>query len=491
MSGRRGRAAGPRHRRGPTRVRSPAVPLAGLWLLLARPRLDLELHHNPGHFWLVLAVVLVGERTLGHHRQGPVPDSAPPSPAVRSEAETVDIAALEALQRDPYPLYARARRTPGLTFVPELDAWLVARHDDVREVLQRPEDFSSTNVLRPDFPPTPDMIAELSRGVSGGSTVLGSDGEQHRRYREPHTRGLSSARVAAVTPFIAERAAALVDGFGPDGEVELMSRYAERLPGEVLGRIIGLDPADVSTAVRTNYRSVEMLFRPLEAEERVGAARDHAALQRLLDGYVRRRRAEPRDDLCSEMVRALVPGTGEPTPQQRGEVVSTLMNLLLAGHMSTTALIGTAVLHLLEDRAQWELLCERPGLIPDAIEEAARYDAPIQGFRRTTTRPVALAGTDLPAGAVVFVAFGSANRDAARHGRPDVFDITRGPQRHMAFGHGAHACPGSQLARAQLRITLETLVRRLPGLRLAPDRPVTMRPTLIHRSPEALHLAPR
>jgi cytochrome P450 len=134
------------------------------------------------------------------------------------------------------------------------------------------------------------------------------------------------------------------------------------------------------------------------------------------------------------------------------------------------------------------MLCAHPELIPAAVEEAARYDTAVQGFRRITTRPVTLAGTDLPAGAEVFVAFGAANRDEARYDRPDVFDITRAPTRHLAFGHGAHACPGAKLARDQVRIALETLTRRLPGLRLTPDRPVTMLPTLIHRSPQRLDL---
>ncbi|CNF82455.1 cytochrome P450 [Mycobacterium tuberculosis] len=127
-----------------------------------------------------------------------------------------------------------------------------------------------------------------------------------------------------------------------------------------------------------------------------------------------------------------------------------------------------------------------PGLIPAAVEEAARYDTAIQGFRRVTTRPVTLAGTGLPEGAEVFVAFGAAGRDPGAHERPDEFDITRKPTRNLAFGHGVHACPGAQLAREQVRVTLETLTRELPGLRL--EGPVEMQPNLIHRSPKELVL---
>ncbi|MGW0760707.1 cytochrome P450 [Streptomyces sp. NPDC002814] len=396
---------------------------------------------------------------------------------------------LDALQRDPYPHYARARHTDGLVHLAELDAWLVARDADVREVLRRPEDFSSANALRPDVLPSPAALAVLGGGFGGRPVVVTADGEPHQRLRAPIVRGLSPARVAAVLPYAAERAAALVDAFAGDEEVELMSAYAMRLPGEVIGRIVGLDPADVPAVVHGGYRAEELLFRPLEEDEQVAAAEDVVAMQHILDGYTRERHAHPREDLCTDLIASVTtPGKGELTLEQRHELVAHLQNLLLAGHLTTTALIGTTVLHLLRHREQWELLCAEPDRIPAAIEEAARYDTALQGFRRVTTRPVTLAGTELPAGAALFVAFGGANRDAVRHPRPDTFDITRTPDRHLAFGFGVHSCPGSQLAREQLRLTLKELTGRLPGLRLAEDRPVTMRPTLIHRSPQTLHL---
>lgn len=394
---------------------------------------------------------------------------------------------LDELQRDPYPHYERARRAEGLTYVAELDAWLVARDADVREVLCRPEEFSSANALVPDVLPAPAALAVLGGGFGGGPVVVTADGAHHQRLRAPIVRGLSPGRVAAVLPYAAERAAALVDGFVKDGQVELMSAYAGKLPGDVIGRIVGLDPADVPALVHGGHRAEELLFRPLSEAEQIAAAEDVVAMQHILDRYVRERHAEPREDLCTELVTS-VAGEGELTLEHRHELVAHLQNLLIAGHLTTTALIGTTVLHLLRHPRQWELLCAEPDRIPAAVEEAARYDGALQGFRRVTTGPVTLSGTELPAGATLFVAFGGANRDAGRHPRPDEFDITRGPERHLAFGLGVHGCPGSQLAREQLRLTLGELTRRLPGLRLAEDRPVTMRPTMIHRSPLALNL---
>ncbi|WOX13497.1 cytochrome P450 [Streptomyces sp. N50] len=402
-------------------------------------------------------------------------------------------ARLDDLQRDPYPAYTRARQTEGLTHLAELDAWLVSRDTDVREVLRSPEDFSSAMALRPDVLPTPAALAVLGGGFGGRPVVVTADGARHQQLRAPIVRGLSPSRVAAVLPYAAERAAALVDTFADGqrehGHVELMSAYARRLPGEVVGRIVGLAPADVPGVVHGGHRAEELLFRPLEEDEQIAAAEDVVAMQHILDRYVRERHAHPRQDLGTELI-ASVTGEedGDLTLEHRHELVAHLQNLLIAGHLTTTALIGTTVLHLLRHRDQWELLCAEPDRIPAAIEEAARYDTALQGFRRVTTRPVVLAGTELPAGATLFVAFGAANRDEERHARADTFDITRTPTRHLAFGFGVHSCPGSQLAREQLRLTLEELTTRLPGLRLAPDRPVTMRPTMIHRSPYALHL---
>jgi hypothetical protein len=391
----------------------------------------------------------------------------------------------EALYRDPYPVYARARAAPGLTFVEELDAWLVARHADVREVLGRPDDFSSRGAFRPDVIPSPRAFAELAGAPGGAPVVLSTDGEAHQRYRRPLTRGLSPARVAAALPFVEATAAGLVASFATAGRVEWMSGYARPLPATVIGHLLGLDPADVPGAIRAGSRAEDLLFTPMPEEDQIAAAREVLALRHLLAGHAARSRTA--ESLTGELARALAPGPDEQTATQRDEIVSNTENLMLAGHLTTTALLGTAVHRLLRDRRQWELLCARPALIPAAIEESARFEAPVQGFRRTVTRPLELAGTELGEGETVFVSFGSAGRDGSAHERPDEFDITREPVRHLSFGHGVHGCPGALLAREQLRITLELLVRELPGLRLAGED-VVMAATLIHRAPEELLL---
>jgi cytochrome P450 len=162
--------------------------------------------------------------------------------------------------------------------------------------------------------------------------------------------------------------------------------------------------------------------------------------------------------------------------------------VMVAGHTTTSSLLGTGLVHLLEDRSRWLLLRERPELIPGAVEEMARFDPAVQSFFRVTTRPAEVGGVRLEPGTELLLLYGSANRDEALCEHPEEFDITRAPTRHLAFGMGLHACVGAGLARTELRVSLETLTRRLPDLRLDTDQEIRIRPGLNHRGPWWLHV---
>src|SRR5262249_32661952 len=157
-----------------------------------------------------------------------------------------------------------------------------------------------------------------------------------------------------------------------------------------------------------------LYFLPVGEEQKIAAAQGFAAMRALFDEYVQRRHAEPRDDLCSALLGALVPedaAGADLTLDQRHEVASNVQNLFIAGFITAAPLLGTLLLNLLPHREQWELLCTNPELIPAAVEEALRYDTSLQSVRRVTTAPVTLAGVDIPAGATLLVALASANRD--------------------------------------------------------------------------------
>ena len=381
--------------------------------------------------------------------------------------------------QDPYAAFAEGRRSAGPSFVPSLGAWVVARHDDVLDVLRRADEFSSANTLPRDDMLPPRVRAELADSIGGRPVVVNSDGAAHRRYRAPLLAGLTPARVEQAVPFIEARAAELVDGFARDGRVEFVSGYTSVLASETIGRLIGLEPEDVAKAVYGTTQALVMYFFPVGDEHKAIAARKFAEMRAMIDEHVRARRAQPRDDLCSTLAASLAPDGGELTLDQRHEIASNVLNLFIAGFITAAPLLGTMVLNLLRHREQWELLCAKPELIPAAVEEATRYDTSMQSVRRITTAPVTLAGVEIPAGATLLVALASANRDARVHDQPDTFDITRpsntgAAAKHVSFGHGPHACVGAQLFREEARATLRTLTERLPNLRLAPQEEGTM-----------------
>jgi cytochrome P450 len=388
--------------------------------------------------------------------------------------------------QDPYPFYARARHEEPVFFSPALNAWVVTRYEDVSRIIRDPDTFSSGNALRPLVQFHPASLQELQKGFPPVPSTVDSDGELHRRLRAPLARALSTERVSALEPFIREHANALIDEFVDDDRADLMERYAYPLPVEIITELLGIDPQDRAAVAVQSYSSAEMVSAQLSEPEQAAATREFVAFQHMLAGYIQRRRAQPRDDLVSAVIAALAPGEGELSFEQLAELVWHLIGVAIAGHTTTSAVLGNGLRHLLSDRRRWELLCERPELIPGVVEEMLRYDPSVQSFFRVTTRDVTVGDVAFPAGTELMVVYGSANRDETQFERADEFDVTRAATRHLAFGGGVHLCVGSGLARKQLQVSLELLGSRLPGMRLVAGQEIRVRPGLNHRGPFAL-----
>lgn len=388
-----------------------------------------------------------------------------------------------------YSIFARVRRQSPVVYSAVFRAWVVTRYEDVREVLLHPGIFSSANAIRPLISLCPEAMEELRKGYPNAVSQLNTDGAAHRRLRAPLAHALIPGRVRELEPLVRDQVEHLVDGMIAAGRAEFMSDFARELPLRVVSHILGIAPEE-RAAVGRGSRVSSQLFRrgDLTEAEQVEHARQLVAFQRLMLSYAAARRAEPRDDLITRIVAALAPGSGPLTAEQESELAWSLTGILGAGTMSTSSTLGSGLYYLLSDRGCWERLVARPGLIGNAVEEICRYDTPVQTSSRVTTRPVRLGGVELPAGAEVIVLHGSANRDETLLDRPDVFDITRPRTRHLTFGLGVHACVGAPLARTELRIALQTLTRRLPGLRLADEDTAGIAPQVNHRQPTSLEL---
>jgi cytochrome P450 len=388
---------------------------------------------------------------------------------------------------DPYAFHAKARVEEPVFYSPAFRAWVITRYEDVRHVVLHPEVFSSANAIRSvSATLTPECVAEMERGYPMTRGLLNTDGAAHERLRAPFLKALGKKRARRLEPFIRGRVEELVDAMAPAKKADLMHEFVRRLPFQVLAHLLGLDMPDYERVYELS-RAASRIFRAggLDPDEQIVATRRMVELHHLVVSYARARRTEPRDDLISAVVAEFAPGDAPLTFEQESDLAWCLPGVISSTN-SVEAVLGAGMYYLLANHDQWATLVARPELLDNAVEEICRYDPPAQTFARITTRPVTIGGVDLPEGTEVMVMFGSANRDHQLVERPEEFDITRPRMQHLTFGQGSHLCLGAPVVRAVLRISLETFIRRMPGLRIADGRPVPFTPTLNHRQPVRL-----
>jgi cytochrome P450 len=266
--------------------------------------------------------------------------------------------------------------------------------------------------------------------------------------------------IRSLGPRIREIAQDLLNQVAGHKEFDLVRDLSIPLPVIVIAELLGVEPEHRETFKRWSDDIIRASNRMYTAEEEQRIRQSIAEFRAYFQETIAARRAAPREDLTT----ALVQAEEEKQALSAWEVLSLLTLLLVAGNETTTNLIGNMMLALLEHPEQLAQVRADPSLIPRAVEETLRYDGPVQGLPRQATEDVELAGTTIPAGALVFPLFASANRDETKFPDPDRFDITRNTDGHLAFGFGIHYCLGAELARLEARITFEELFRRFPSL---------------------------
>jgi len=394
-------------------------------------------------------------------------------------------AAFDPFAEDPYPFYRRARQEDPITFCPELDAWLVARYEDIQYMLLHPETFSSQNALTSPVKFYQQTLEELVQGYLPVPIVLNTDGADHTRFRAPLMKVFAPARIKALEPFIRQIANRLIDAFIRDQQADIVRQFAYPFALEVVLTLLGIPSQDIEQTRIWSQDWLMLMSVQLDEERQAACARSTVAFQRYLADLVAERRRSPQDDLITTLPLASTP---EVEPITENELVIMLQGLILAGHESTTNMIGTGLLFLLESPELWQKLCNHPEYIPQTVEEILRMDAPIQMFARVTTREVTVGGVTLPEDASLLLLYGSGNHDEAVFADADEFQLQRSPNHHLAFGHGVHFCVGAALARLEGRAAFEILCQRLPGLRLVPGQTLTHIPTLLFRGYERLEV---
>jgi cytochrome P450 len=383
-----------------------------------------------------------------------------------------------AFRADPYPTYRRLRERAPVHRT-RLGVWLLSRHADGLAVLGDPR------FVHPDY-----RAAAARRGATGalawlqGNMLISMNPPDHTRLRrvvaDAFTGGCGAdlrARIHAVTE-------ELIDRIAGAGRMDAVRDLAVPLPIAVVAEILGIPRADAERCRRWT-REVAATVEP--APTGAERARAEAAAGQLVD-YFRRvaeaRRTRPGHDAISALVRA----RQEDGALDDGELVASAVLLFAAGHETTVAFLGTALLALLRNPSAWEALHDDPTLGRSGIDELFRYDPPVQLFGRQAREDVVLDGRRIRRGETVFLLVGAMNRDPERFPDPDRLDLRRRDSQHLAFGHGLHACLGQALARLEGQVVLETLARRLPGLRLRPEPPV-WRPSYAIRALDSLAVA--
>ena len=358
--------------------------------------------------------------------------------------------------RDPYTELAKARRKEpvqrldmsGMPHEASKPVFMVHRYDDIVQVLRDHETFSSG------------IVVNIFGDVFGKRVMLGMDEPDHRRYRSLVSSAfLQRALARRQDELVARVANELIDRFAERGRAELVREFTFPYPTQIIAGLLGLPRADHPQFQRW---SISLLSFTVNRERGIAAS---TALKEYFAPILAARRNEPRDDLISTLAQAEI--DGEHLSDE--EIYSFLRLLLPAGVETTYRSTGSLLFGLLSNPEQLDAVRSDRSLIPQAIEEAVRWEAPLLVITRVATRDTELAGVPIPAGSAVMPMLGSANRDEDRYPDPDRFDIFRTPKPHISFGHGVHVCLGMHLARLEMRVALELLLDRLPNLRLDPE----------------------
>lgn len=373
---------------------------------------------------------------------------------------------------NPNEFLHRVRAESPLSWLPQLDAYLLTRHADISAALRnrRMEAADMSRVLQRLTPAEQQELAPVRRYVEMwmGHTVPAD----HARFQKLLKRYFTPAMVDRLRPRVREFTHELLDTIAPKGQMDVVRDLAYPLPANVIAELLGMPVGD-REQLQAWSRGILPIFGNGDLQQLREAQRTMLEMHDYLRILAADRRRAPREDVLSMFVAAEAEGV-----ITEDEAVANCVLLLFAGHETTANLIANGLVLLFDNPDQMALLRENPGLAPSAVEEMLRCDGPAGVIGRVATEPVELAGHTVPAGKHVYLALMAANRDPDVFPDPDRFDITRERNRHLSFGMGTYYCLGAALARMETDECLRILLDRCPGLRPA------------YRTPDWLPTAP-
>lgn len=398
----------------------------------------------------------------------------------------------------PYPFYEALHAEAPVHPIPEMGLVVVSTFDLLREVVHDPATYSSAMPTGPanlpgmETEPEDAEMAELRAKTarSGTATLLAADPPWHARYRSLVNKALSARRVAGMEGYVREIVTDLIDGFIDDGKADFTSQFADELPMAVIADQIGVPRADLRDFKKRADLAIGGIERTIPPEEERDVLRAGLEMQEYFLMRAEERRRDPKDDILTTLATAELETDEGSRPLNDAEILSIIQQLQVAGKETTAHLIGSAMLLFIENPEQLAKVRERPELIGNMTEEALRVESPVRALFRTTTRETTLGGVTLPAKTTLMLIYGAANRDECEFAEAARFDVERENARNqLAFSAGPHYCIGAALARLEIRVAFEEVLRRMTNFRLDPDHPAPRHePSYILRGLRELHI---
>jgi cytochrome P450 len=387
---------------------------------------------------------------------------------------------------------SEARSKCPVFYSEKMQAWTVTGYNDIRSVARDAARFSSVNAVSLGKSSIDPQVYSYLRagGLPEHSSLVDIDDPEHSRRRKLVLRAFTARRVNGMEAETKRIADTLIDSFIDAGQADILSAYSFPLAVSVIMGILGV-PAERMADCLKWTSDIESL--PAKArggagvEEQLKLAESQIALWEYAQSLIADRELEYRDDLVSDVVAA---SRASDAPMTTKEMASLVPGLVMAGHRTTATLIGNTTYNLLDDRARWESLCEKPSELPQAIEEVLRWDPPVLGVGRRAIADVEVGGETIRNGDNVMLVWYSGNRDADIFECPADFDTVRTTDTpHLTFGVGSHFCLGASLARMTSRVAIERLLERIPGARLVPGTGTTFLPHAIFRARSEVRIA--
>ena len=368
----------------------------------------------------------------------------------------------------PYPFYDKLRRSDPVHWSDRLGSWILTRYEDVTWALRNHQRLINSGRIASILDQLPQKDRErmrpLYRHFSGG--LIHSDRPDHTRLRMLVNKAFAPGAVESMRSRIQAIVNELLDEVEKSEGMDVIRDFAYPLPTIVICDILGLPPGDREQFKGWSDGIIELTaVSPLTVEAADRARRSLLELREYFARLVADRRQNPRSDMLSLLVAAEEQGDR----LSLAELLSTSVTLLVAGHETTTHLIGNGLFALLQHPDQFQKLKDNPTLMTSAIEEFLRYNSPLQRQLRKAAGTIEIGGKQIREGDLVSVMLGAANRDPAEFAEPDRLDITRAENHHVSFGMGIHFCLGAPLARIEGPVALSTLLSRFPAMRLGGD----------------------